>query len=275
MLDIKMTTDVLAEPELSTSNIKEVHSQTSTLDQILGNEKPQIEDPLKLLTATVDVRVFKSDDTGLEDTLFYRVNFPETLFLGQDFIKLLTYARPNPSPLNIQFIDGIKEVILGDWILPDLKDDESIKRVARHKEAFDPYWTEFVERHRIAFMNAVRPLSHKEVRDLFNSQASKLISMEQAVSDLPILIKRDFQSGRYSLWDKYNSLISWFRDTQQSIARDSLRYLEYQRVISLISELPLDLRKMLIESGILNRLYNVVDVQGMAGRVKNGGDGLD
>lgn len=272
-----MTDKITTKPELQFHRIKEVQRQTSTLEQILGEERPGIEDPLGLLTAVVDVRIFESSHD-----LFYRVNFPNTALYGQGLIKLLTYATRNPSPSGAQVIAGIRRAILADWTLLNSKDKESIKRVESHKMAYDPYWTEFVEQHRIAFMNAVDVLSQEDIRDLFSTQAGKLMSMEQAVSELHTLVGGNEILLKHSLWIKYESLESWLKDTQRSITRENLSGLlggkdvisdEYRK--SLISELPPHLRRILVNDGILSWHRNVVDVQGMARRVKIGGCGLD
>jgi len=48
-----MTETLMADPELQ--NIREVFSRRTTLEEVLGEDRPKIKDPLGLLTATVDI----------------------------------------------------------------------------------------------------------------------------------------------------------------------------------------------------------------------------
>ena len=142
-----MTNAILTGNDSLPPNFNLVHSQTTTLERILV-ERPKIEDPLGLLTATVDVSVFES-----EEALFYRVYFPGTLLLGQDFIKLLTSARPaeSVSKFGVQRILGT----YSDWDLPNRVDDKSKELAAMHQRLFDPHWSELLSYHGAPFKDAV------------------------------------------------------------------------------------------------------------------------
>lgn len=245
-----MANNVLVGPELSSPNLREVYRECSTLERILGEERPKIENPLKLLTATVDVSVFES-----EETLFYRVYFPETSVSGENLSMLLTGARKQPVDFGLD-----RGPILADWILPELKDEKSIERVKKHKEAFDPYWSEFVDHHRIPFMHSISSRSEEEMGKLLDTMRWRIISKEEAVHDL--LNHISYGASKF-LFDNYDVLESYPLKVLSGITRDRLNNkAKMHNTLKLIMGAPEDLRRRLVEGGILKDNRIVVDING-------------
>lgn len=266
-----MANNIVTEPNLMGQRIDLVHEQTSTLEEILGEERPEIEYPLGLLAATVDVRIFES-----EEALFYRVNFPETLLLGQDLIKLLTYSRPANSVSEFGVQNRLE--IHSDWMLPDRPDvfRQHEYLVKMHERLFDPHWSEFLSYHRAQFMDAVFELSEKEINEYFDTQIAKLVTKKNAVSNLELFIDEDhIRRILFStyLFENRNIIRDWLHENKPDIREERIRGMEIDDLRSLIRELPQKLKKYLVEKGILGSSMNVVDIQGPAKLILNGSDG--
>ena len=235
--------------------IELVHEDTKTLEQILGKDRPEIEDPLGLLAATVDISVFESSDA-----LFYRVYFPESPFVGKDLINLITYTRPanSVSEFGVQYRGEIK----ADLNLPDYNNEVSKKLVEMHERLFDPHWSEFLKYHRTPFMNAVLAFSEKEINERFDTEIAELVTKEHAVSNLELFISKDgLISDFLSL--TYHILEDWLRENKPDITQKRIREMGTEDSRNLLRELPQELKEDLVGG---QRLLggHVVDIEGPA-----------
>jgi len=225
-----MTELKLVEPELQ--DVREVYSQRITLGDVLG-EKSSEEDPLGLKAEEADMRVYKSDDPGFEDTLIYRVSFPDTSFSGQDFSALLGGARHE-----IDFIGG-RIGILADWMLPELKDDISVKRTERHKQAFDPFWSEFLKYHNPQFMHTISSMTIKDMEGLFDTITFHLWTFVDKIKS------EGFGSGYTKpefLFDNYHLLESSPLTALSGITKEDLKGKDkYLNALKLMKGLPREL----------------------------------
>jgi len=156
--------------------------------------------------------------------------------------------------------------ILADWILPDLTDEESIERVERHKRALDPYWSEFVDHHRILFMNSISSRSQEEMEKLFGSMNSWMISKKDAVRNLHFHFG---YSASEFLFDNYDILESFPFTAISKITRERFQNRAmWENSHKLITGAPEDLRTILVERGILKDAKIVVDINGPAGLIE-------
>ena len=249
-----MEVTITAEPELL-ADIREVYSQRTTLETVLGDERPDIEDPLGLLTATVDVSVFES-----KDDLFYRVAFPETLLRTDRFITLLSYARSD-RPYRSSSLG-----ILADWEMPD--NPQNNKRLLSLHESI-PYWSEFME-HRQRFMMALGDEDTERAASFLDKQEKAFITKEEAIERLRAMVSHKAHARQYPLTE--NGLIrAWYKiTTGKRMSKNKLkrftqyprsRLAQYQRsqFMSEILEFPDLLLTSVLERGILPQYKAVVD----------------
>jgi len=197
---------ITSEPELNSSNISLVHQKQTTLEQILGNDSPDMEDPLELLSAPVDVKVFKS-----EDSVFYSVSFPSSYFSQERFILLLTNATSEQKP----FQDS--RDILADWIMPDraayIPTEKYLGHLVSLHESIGRSWFEFNEQHRHKFIAALENNDTERMINFLEQQSKAFVTKGKAIEEIKEIMQQARGTHIPYLLSTNGLIGTWYRST--------------------------------------------------------------
>jgi len=212
-----------SEQEQVSPGIKLVNEKSTTLDHILGY--PNIQDPLELLKSSVDVKVYKS-----EDSVFYSVSFPTSYFSKERFISLLTRATSEQKP-SLESLG-----ILADWRMPDESGDYNEKLKTMHRSIGEP-WFEFNREHRHRFMDALENYETERVLYFLEQQSKAFITKENAIEEIKDVIQQPNSKNKPHILTDNGLISSWYRfNTGNRLNKNKLKAMTGQHRVDVKTE---------------------------------------
>lgn len=252
----KMAQVLTAEPELSPAGIRLVNEGSTTLAEIMGDDIPDMEDPLELLSSPVKVKVYKS-----EDSIFYSVLFLNSYFSQKRFNLLLTNATSEQK----QFQGSVS--ILADWIMPDraslMEREFNLEKLMSLHESFGKPWFEFETEHRKRFMVALDNEYTQRILSILEQQSKVFITKGKAIEEIKDLVQQANITNVPYLLSKNGLIGAGYRYTMgRRLTGNKLRAMSAEKkdeIMKEVNQYPDNFLYTLLERGALPQYNFFVD----------------